>query len=436
MSLKVNFFNDRVTSITFVDNTDDDIPDIVNYSNVFLRDASDSPDSREKASNLKLFSTGAIDRSVAPKQQPEISQLPSGESAITIHWNDGNVSTYSESFLKKYSTNNNRRKGKFYEEYEDLWDKAKLEKKKQNLIFKYEDFVNDEKTLLNAFKDLNHYGITFVVEIPTNSSRDYNKSSLEKIASRIGYLKETIFGRYFDVISKKESEHLVLSNKMFHLHQDLLFYQSPPGIKILEAIKNSVVEGGENIFVDLFNAARYVLEKDPHAYFALCNVPITYQYKSEDGHNFVCSRPLITEDHDNIDPYTNYPYIIEVNYSPPYQAPFEYGITSPMKKIGEFADWENLEQYHSAKDTGDRYLFRDFHRGLKIFEEFIQDEDNQFKVLLEKGEAILFNNRRLAHARKQFTDDVGGNRWFRVGYLDLDIYYSRLRHLYGKFGEQ
>ncbi|GMM37959.1 hypothetical protein DASC09_052840 [Saccharomycopsis crataegensis] len=433
MPLKVNFWNDRVTSITFLGNQNREIPDIVNYSNVFLRDASQTPDSVETATGLKLFSTGSIARNIAPKNPPSVTTSGT-EPAITIEWDDGNVSTYPESFLRKYSTSATRRSGKFYEEDEQPWTNQVIEKKKSSLVIAYDNFINDEKSLHQAFKGLNHYGVCIVKDIPTNSTKEYGKSSLESIASRIGYLKETIFGRYFDVVSKKESENLVTSNKMFHLHQDLLFYESPPAIKVLEAIKNNVTEGGENIFVDLFSAAKYVQETDPHCYSALCHTPVNFRYISKSGHQFLYTRPMIVEDLDHIDPSTNHPFIREVNYSPPNQAPFEYGITSPLKKMGQFADWENLEQYHSAKDTGDRYIFRDFHRGLKIFEKFINDEDNQFKVLLKQGEAILFNNRRLAHARTQFVDENGGGRWFRVGYMDFDIYYSRLRYLYEKYG--
>lgn len=433
MTLKVNFWNNKVTLVTFLDN-DDETPDIVNYSNVFLRDASLSPECVEKASGLKLFSTGSIPRNVEPKVPPKVI-TKDGESYLEIHWSDDNVSEYSEAFLKKYATNANRRKDRFYEDNEELWIGSQMESIKPKLIVSYNEFMNDEKALLRTFTSLNHYGISFVTEIPTDGTKEYGKSSFEKIASRIGYLKHTIMGRYFDVVSKKEAENLVMSNKMFHLHQDLLFLQSPPALKLIESVKNEVLEGGENIFVDLFSAARYVLEKDPHAYFALCNVPITFHYVAENGHEFVYLRPLIIEDVEHIDESTGYPYIREINYSPPYQAPFEYGITSPLKKMGEFADWENLEQYHSAKDTGDRYLFRDFHRGLIIFEEFIHDKENQFKVKLETGEAVLFNNRRLAHARTQFTDEEGGSRWFRVGFMDFDVFYSRLRYLYKKYNK-
>lgn len=436
MSLKVNFFNEKVTSISFLNRSSPDIPEIVNYSNVFLRDASTSPDSYDKASRIKLNSTASISKNVIPVGHPKVvTTEDTHEDAVEIHWSDGNVSVYPKSFLEKYSTEEKRRENKFFEENEDLWDNLKLSKKLPKLNVSFDYFVNDERSLYQSFNNLNHYGLTFIDQIADKESKplDTDAKLFETITNRIGYLKETIFGRYSDIISDKEAEHRVLSNKMFHLHQDLLFYQSPPSIKIIESVKNQVVSGGENIFVDLFNAARYVLEKDPHAYFALTTVPITFHYKSRDGHYFVYSRPLIVEDSDNIDPLTNYPYVREVNYAPPYQAPFEYGITSPLKQMGEFADKTDVNKLLSAKETGNRYLFRDFHRGLKIFEEFIFNEENQFKIFLKSGTAVLFNNRRLAHARTQFIDEHGGDRWFRIGFIDFDVYYSRLRYLNAKY---
>lgn len=446
--LKVNFFNDKVISVSFLDRSDPIVPGVVNFSNIFLRDASTSLDSVNPVSKQKLFSTGSIDRKVRAIEQPKIIEVDHGstkESAIEVHWSDGNVSVYNDSFLRKYSCSEKRAQGKTFDDNIEIWTLAKLEKHEKDLYLDYEDYINDDKVLLQALINLNKFGITFVKNIPPQITENYDNPQewfVENIAKRIGYIKETFYGKTFDVQSKKDAKNIAYTSSYLGLHMDLLYYESPPGLQFLHSITNRV-SGGESFFADSFRAARHVLETHPDAYNALLSVPINFHYDNVGEHYFY-SRPLIVEDNDHIDQRYNYPYVREVNYSPPFQAPFEYGITSPLKKIGEF---ENLSQmdlnyHHSAKSSGARYIFRDFHRGLKLFEDFINDKENQYKLKLEEGTCVIFDNRRVLHAREAFnpnepvsaqSKEVEYQRWFKGCYLDKDAYQSKLRVLYRKF---
>ncbi len=51
-----------------------------------------------------------------------------------------------------------------------------------------------------------------------------------------------------------------------------------------------------------------------------------------------------------------------------------------------------------------------------------------FEKKLEPGTAVIFNNRRIVHARRAF-ENKGGERWLRGAYLDTDVFQSRLRVL-------
>ncbi|ODV62850.1 clavaminate synthase family protein [Ascoidea rubescens DSM 1968] len=430
-TLKINFYNDKVTSITFIDNEDYSVPDIVNFSNVFLRDSSTSPDAFDPVSGQKLFTTSSIPKDLIPAKEPEIYFDNSlNEFVIKINWSDKNESVYPESFLRKYSSDENRKSGKYYEDRVEFWNLKKLLKPHRVLYYDYISYLeNKDKAFLNSLINLNKFGLTFINNIPKDIEiGDTEDPYIEKIAKKIGYIKETFWGRLFDVRSVPTPKNIAYSSKEIILHMDLMYYESPPGLQLLHSINNKV-EGGESIFVDAFNAARYVMEKDPHGYFALCNVPINYHYDN-DGHHYFYSRPLIVEDQNKIDPLTNLAEITEINYSPPFQAPFEFGITSPLRKIGDFKDHGKIDNYQSAKDSGDRYLFRDFHRGLKIFEDFINNPENQYQLRLEAGEAVIFDNRRILHARTEFVDEVGSKRWLKGCYIDRDSYFSKLRTTY------
>jgi alpha-ketoglutarate-dependent taurine dioxygenase len=52
------------------------------------------------------------------------------------------------------------------------------------------------------------------------------------------------------------------------------------------------------------------------------------------------------------------------------------------------------------------------------------------------GECVIFDNRRVLHARKAFeVGDAGKERWLRGTYLDWDPYWSKMRVLGKRFGK-
>ncbi|GMM37289.1 Aim17 protein [Saccharomycopsis crataegensis] len=450
-SLKINFFNERVISVSFLDVTDTPlVPGVVNFSNVFLRDASTSLDSINPISKQKLFSTGQISRGIRAIQAPQIISVSAtdgvSEWAMEVNWSDGNVSIYKESFLKKYSSPETRIHGRYFEENWQLWDNSIITKAENHLFIDFDKYMEDEPSLLQAMKNLNKYGLTFIKNIPKQLDSEgkpklvNDEWFVESIAQRIGYIRETFYGRLFDVQSKKDAKNIAYTNGYLGLHMDLMYYESPPQLQLLHSITNRV-EGGGSFFADSYAAVNEVSETDTQAYTAMTEIPVNFHYDNA-GENYWYSRPMVVEDPDQIDPRTDHQLIRHVNYSPPFQAPFDIGITSPLKKIGEF---ENLSQLdigyrHSAAASGKRHVFREFHRGLQAFEKFINNESNQYKLKLEEGVCVIFDNRRVLHAREGFNskdncqEEIEYERWFKGAYIDTDAYYSKMRVLFRRYG--
>jgi len=101
------------------------------------------------------------------------------------------------------------------------------------------------------------------------------------------------------------------------------------------------------------------------------------------------------------------PEIRHINYSPPFQAPLLLDSTPP-------AFYDALGRYAALLD----------------------DPKNILDYTLREGDAVLFDNRRVLHARTSFTDDgvnagVDGetNRWLKGCYLEADAILDRGRVL-------
>ena len=59
-------------------------------------------------------------------------------------------------------------------------------------------------------------------------------------------------------------------------------------------------------------------------------------------------------------------------------------------------------------------------------------QENVFEYRLKEGECVVFDNRRVLHARRAF-DASQGERWLKGAYVDDDVFFSRLRVLQERF---
>jgi gamma-butyrobetaine dioxygenase len=101
--------------------------------------------------------------------------------------------------------------------------------------------------------------------------------------------------------------------------------------------------------------------------------------------------------------------IAHVNYSPPFQAPL------PPSTPAEF--------------------FSAFAR----FEALLARPEARFEYRLQEGDAVLFDNRRMFHARGPFEEELTGpdavrDRWLKGGYFEADEVLDKRRVLLRNIG--
>lgn len=415
-SLKLKEYDNSGVTISF-DGAND-----VSYNNVFLRDSCQSELSVNPYSKQKLFSTSQVTDDLKILQPPTIENDNKGEEWLKITWNQNgkdHVSRYPKSFLLKYSNQSNCRTGKFFEIDVSLWQNKQLVENIGKLQFDYFSYLKDDQ-FNTSLKVLNKYGLLFVNNIPEIGLEEMNEDNamewpVATLASKFGYIKKTFYGTLFNVKLEKEAKNIANTNDFLPLHMDLLYYESPPGLQLLHFLKNSTI-GGENIFSDSFAAAEFVKQEDPVAYEALKKIPITYHYDNNNEHYYY-SRPLVVEENVYSPSKGNLGIIKEVNYSPPFQGPFEIGVS--QSTLGK----SEIEDYNSK-------LFNEFLRGLKMFESYVNDPKNQYILKMNEGSCVIFNNRRILHSRNNFNNSNNGERWLMGCYVDGDSYRSKLRLSY------
>lgn len=104
-----------------------------------------------------------------------------------------------------------------------------------------------------------------------------------------------------------------------------------------------------------------------------------------------------------------------VNYSPPFQGPLNYE-SSPSNPV------QQTERLHAL------------HAALKLFATLCDSPEMQYRVQMQPGDCVVFDNRRVLHARTsfEFNDDEPKKgeergRWLKGAYMDGDEVWSQWR---------
>ena len=154
--------------------------------------------------------------------------------------------------------------------------------------------------------------------------------------------------------------------------------------------------------------AEQVRKARPDAFDVLTREPILFSYQS-DTHYTRFTRPVIELVPGSME------QIHAINYSPPFQGPLPLHNPSPEES-------ERLSRLHEA---------------LRLFADGCDDPANRYEVQLEPGDCVIFDNRRVLHARTafQWTSEEGQGekgRWLKGAYCDGDEVKSKWRTLQGK----
>ncbi|KAG2159257.1 uncharacterized protein EDB93DRAFT_1217904 [Suillus bovinus] len=371
----------------------------------WLRDACQCAACVHPSTSQKLHRTSDIPADICP--------IPYGvtfqDSGIHVEWVDNHKSFYEHSFLERYSSS--PRLSSFHKDMQPIsWNVSTISQV-PDLYMSYEA-INKPSQLLSAITQLTRYGLLFVTGVP-NTEHTNKTCELRKLANMFGELRETFYGELWDVKNIRNSKNIAYTNLDLGMHMDLLYFEHPPRYQILHCLRNRVV-GGASRFVDGLRAAETLRKTHPEDFDTLATTPVPFHYIN-DGHHLhyehstiELASPAIRTDSPTM------PEIKHINYSPPFQAPLLLDSTPPA-----------------------------FYDALGCYAALLDDPLNMLEYTLREGDAVLFDNRRVLHARTSFTDDGSGadaygetTRWLKGCYLEADAILDRGRVLRTKLEKE
>jgi len=212
--------------------------------------------------------------------------------------------------------------------------------------------------------------------------------ALIEVANLFGYVRETNYGKWFEVKSTIKAINLAYTNQGLAPHTDNPYRDPIPTMQILYCLENSV-SGGNSIVVDGFNAAKILKKKNSYYFDLLSKYSAAFEFKQKNKVHLESSRPIIELSNSN--------EIIAIRFNNRSLAPI---VDVPYKK------------------------YRDYYNAYLLFSDIIHNDALALKFKLKPGECFILDNTRVLHAREAYSSK--GKRWLQGCYVDKDSLLSKI----------
>lgn len=331
---------------------------------MWLRDNAPMASVRDPQNGQRL-----IDVSDVPEGTAFSSATVSDDGGLTVTFApDALEVTYSAEWLHQLREHNRTAPAK------TLWNSAHTV-----ASHTYDSVASDQAELAAWLRAIATDGIALLKDVPTEDEHVF------KVAELFGFVRETNYGKLFDVRSVANPNNLAFTSQGLMVHTDNPYRQPVPGLQLLHCLRNDA-EGGASVFVDGFHAAEELRKRAPASFDILTKVWVPFRFR-DDIADLQARSPLITVDDSG--------EIIAVRYN--------------NRSVAAVPPANNIE---------------DFYRAYRQFSAILQETDAEINLRMEPGDCVVFDNERVLHGRKSFQQ---ATRWLQGCYADKDALLSRLR---------
>lgn len=211
-----------------------------------------------------------------------------------------------------------------------------------------------------------------------------------QVGDRLGFVRVTNYGRYFDVKSVPNPTNLAYTAVGLGVHSDNPYRHPSPGVQLLHCLE-SQASGGDTLLVDGFNAAEMLRHEDLAAFELLAKVPMTFRY-SDANTELVARQTLISADMD--------------------------GVVQAVHFNNRSADWLDAPAQ----------LAESWYAAYVKFAHILKRPELELLFRLHPGDCLVMQNERTLHGRTAFDPGLG-RRHLQGCYIDGDALASRRRVL-------
>ena len=317
---------------------------------------------------------------------------------LAVEWDDSSTSTIELNWLS------NTLESTSHSNFDPL-PSALCAGRKTIPRIEYDSVINTEQGVHQWTTALINTGICILENAP---GLDH---TVTRVARRIAPPLETLYGSIFDVRTEINPINIAYTNAGLKLHQDLSYYESPPGLQFLHCLEfDQSVVGGDSTFVDTFVMVDLLRQQNPEAFDILQTIPATFQknhFNRDLPAQFYYRRPHITTNASND--------VTQVFWSPAFEGPVHMDDETAVH-LGYASEADAMDAYY--------YGYRSFAK-LLTSERVLNEWGINFRA--SPGEILSFNQRRMLHGREEFHGE--GQRHMQGCYVGEGDFLSRHRVL-------
>ena len=343
------------------------------YPAVWLRDNCQEADSRDRSSGQRLFDISALPDEIG------IADARMEAGMIAVHYSpDGHLSQFAPAWLYRHRLDDEALAERCEARRPTLWDGTLTESLPEA------DFgaVRSDKAALALWlAGVRQYGFALLHDVPKRAGM------VTEVAQLFGFVRETNYGRLFDVVATPDPINLAYTGLALGVHTDNPYRDPVPGLQLLHCLDTDA-EGGDSVLVDGFMAAEYLRREAPEDFALLTRHPVPFRYRAATT-DLESRGRLIETDPDG--------EVMAVRYNNRSAAPVEL----PAAILPRFYD-----------------AYRRFGRVLARPELAVT-------FRLDPGDLFMVDNRRVLHGRTGYRS--AGRRHLQGCYADKDALNSFVR---------
>lgn len=286
-------------------------------------------------------------------------------------------------------------------------------------VYQYQAVLDSNDTQYQLLTTLIQHGAVIVNNTPNTATAV--KILTQRLAGMTSH--SFLYGETFEVRSVPDSHNIAYTSERLAPHQDLAYYESPPGLQLLHCRSQNVVSGGESQLIDVMAAAA--------EFRRIC--PIFFQYLTQFEATFLKQRPaadlFYCRPHIRLDSMGD---VVSVHWSPPFEG--------PLCLVEE----RHVRDYYRARCALELLLDKNVclepgpissssaspSPPLNAVEiQALQEYAHRYtwERSLEPGQVLVFNNQRMLHGRNSFILGTDGERHLTGCYANIDDFLNQYR---------
>lgn len=342
--------------------------EIMRFHAIWLRDNAQDDETRDQINGQRLIALKEI-----PSETWVSDARVEADSLVITFKPENKVVRYDFDWLMEnnYDEVKNLKRGWISQDHE-TWDSY--------LAFvpscDFDKLIKRNKLTLKWLADVRKYGFGKITNGPIT------EGALFKVIELFGYVRETNYGKHFEVRTEVNPSNLAFTGLALQAHTDNPYRDPVPTLQLLYCLESSAA-GGENMLVDGFKAITRLREENEEYFDLLSNYSARFEYKNNKDVHLKSRRPIIE--------LSSNGELLAIRFN-----------NRSMSAVND-VPFDKMENWYSA---------------YRRLGEIIDDPNMEITFRLNPGEAFIVDNTRVLHARKGYSGT--GKRWLQGCYSDKD----------------